>query len=131
MTQLNRRDFLKISYVAGGGLLISLYLSGCENPITSKPVLTTPPNLDGPDTLQPDIRVRISEDGTVTIIVHRSEMGQGVRTALPMLLAEELDADWSSVRIEQADANPAFGRQITAGSTSIAENYAQGWGCGA
>src|SRR5258708_17549224 len=63
--------------------------------------------------------VAIGEDGIVTIVVHRSEMGQGVRTGMPLILADELDADWSKVRVKQAPADEAkFGNQDTDGSRS-------------
>ncbi len=124
---LNRRAFLKVSYAAGAGLLISIYLPGCANEptptLTPTPTVTPLPRLEGPDTLKPAIFVKIGNDGTVTITVHRSEMGQGVRTALPMMLAEELDADWKSIRVEQADADYAYGDQLTGGSVSVQTSY--------
>ena len=58
-------------------------------------------------------------DGTVTIIAHRSEMGTGIRTALPMVAADELETDWTRVRVEQAIGNPQHGDQHTGGSKSI------------
>jgi isoquinoline 1-oxidoreductase beta subunit len=67
----------------------------------------------------PDVFLRIENNNIVTITVSRSEMGQGVRTALPMIVAEELDADWSMVRVEQALADDKYGRQNTFGSRSI------------
>jgi isoquinoline 1-oxidoreductase beta subunit len=63
--------------------------------------------------------VQVSTDGTVTLWASKSEMGQGVRTSLPMILAEELEADWRKVRVEQADAWPGFGDQETGGSSSV------------
>lgn len=68
------------------------------------------------------MHIRIDTEGVVTLIIHRSEMGQGVRTSLAMILAEELEADWSTVRIEQMDASKGV-NQITSGSGSILINY--------
>ena len=135
--RLTRRGFIKVSSAAGVGLLISIYLPGCSN--DQKPTPTLPAETDTPvpqplptstigptptpDTIQPSVFVKIGEDNSVTITVHRSEMGQGVRTALPMILAEELDADWQNVRVEQADADNAYGDQMTGGSVSISSSY--------
>jgi isoquinoline 1-oxidoreductase beta subunit len=67
----------------------------------------------------PLVFLSIAEDGTVTIVVHRSEMGQGVRTGMPLIVADELEADWSKVRIEQAPGNEEkYGNQDTDGSRS-------------
>jgi isoquinoline 1-oxidoreductase subunit beta len=65
----------------------------------------------------------IASDGTVTIVAHRSEMGCGSRTALPMVVADELDADWTQVRIEQAIGDPRYGDQDTDGSHSVRSNF--------
>ena len=89
-TSITRRDFLRAGAAAGAGLTIAVYLPSCT-PGAGKPV-TTP--------FKPNAWVRISTDGSVTLVVDRSEMGQGVYTALPMLLAEELDVPWESVRVE-------------------------------
>ncbi|HEU5100595.1 MAG TPA: molybdopterin cofactor-binding domain-containing protein [Roseiflexaceae bacterium] len=67
----------------------------------------------------PDVFLRIDNNNTVTVIVSRSEMGQGVRTSFPMIVAEELDADWSTVRVEQAATDDRYGRLNTFGSRSI------------
>ncbi|HEV8455918.1 MAG TPA: molybdopterin cofactor-binding domain-containing protein, partial [Gemmatimonadales bacterium] len=109
---MSRRDFLRASAVAGAGLTIAVYLPSCA-PGPGKPV-TTP--------FKPDAWIRMSTDGSVTLVIDRSEMGQGVLTALPMLLAEELDVPWEKVRIEQAPAgreyiNSDFGIQGTGGSS--------------
>src|SRR5690606_16550600 len=69
--------------------------------------------------LEPSVYLRIGADGIVTVIVHRSEMGQGVRTGLAMAIADELEADWSTVRLEQAIGHEKYGDQNTDGSTSI------------
>src|SRR5262245_55698321 len=64
--------------------------------------------------------VAIGEDGIVTVVVHRSEMGQGVRSGLPLIVADELEADWSRVRVKQAPGDePKFGNQNTDGSRSV------------
>ena len=110
MTQIlkiDRRDFLKIGATAGGGLLLAVYLP--EHPRS----LVGPP-------LQPNVFVRVDPSGVVSIWVGKADMGQGVRTSLPMIVADEMDADWDSVEIIQADAHPnKYGRQITVGSSSV------------
>ena len=64
--------------------------------------------------------VTLHEDGLVTIICHRSEMGQGIRTTMPMIIADEMEADWAKCRVQQADGNEKkYGSQNTDGSTSI------------
>ncbi|NDJ77302.1 MAG: xanthine dehydrogenase family protein molybdopterin-binding subunit, partial [Chloroflexi bacterium] len=71
----------------------------------------------------PNAYIRIAPDNTITLIVHRSEMGQGVATALPMILADELDADLDAVRTEQAPPDRVYGDQVTGGSQSISGSY--------
>ncbi len=115
---VSRREFLKAGAVAGAGLTIAIALPSCA-PGPDK-VVTTP--------LKPNAWIRVSSDGAVTLVVDRSEMGQGVYTALPMLLAEELDVPWTAVRVEQAGAgkeyyNSIFPSQVTGGSTSVASAW--------
>jgi len=116
--QVSRRDFLKAGAVAGAGLTLAVYLPGCSRDgAVAAAAVATP-------TFLPNAWLRIGPDGWVTVVVDRSEMGQGVDTALPMLVAEELDADWKRVRVEHAPpgkeyANPMFGIQGTGGSTSV------------
>lgn len=111
---LSRRDFLKVSAVAGGGVLIGIglpsYARGSAKSL-------------GSSALAPSVYVRIDPAGTVTVTAFRTEMGQGIRTGIAMIIAEELDADWASVRIEQADAGRAYGDQLTGGSVSISDHY--------
>ena len=108
ITKVDRREFLKLGAVAGGGLVLGVYLPEAR------------PTTRAAGPFQPNAFIRIDSDGAVTIWVGRVEMGQGVRTALPMIVAEELDADWTSVRVVQADAHPTkYGRQGTYGSTSV------------
>ena len=110
-----RRTFLKISALAGGGLLIGFHLPTLRQEVEAAPK-------SGEFT--PNAWIRIGADDSVTLQVASSEMGQGVMTAIPMLLADELECDWSKVRVEHAPArpeykNPIFGRQATGGSTAI------------
>lgn len=113
---LNRRQFLKSSLGAGTSLVLGVYLGGCQSSPSQVPESASPTISK---TFSPNVFLRIDSDNTVTIIVPRSEMGQGVRTSLPMIVAEELDADWSTLRVEQAIASEVYGPQFTGGSTSI------------
>jgi isoquinoline 1-oxidoreductase beta subunit len=81
-------------------------------------------NAEQPSTFSPNVYLAIDRTGEVTIIAHRSEMGQGVRTGLPMVVADELEADWSRVKIQQAPGDPRFGNQDTDGSRSTRHFYA-------
>ena len=105
MSPLSRREFVGAGIAAGAGLVIGFYL----------------PHGDGAhrESFSPNAYLRITPDNKVTIVVARSEMGQGIRTALPMILAEELEADWKQIEIEQAGASTLFGDQTTGGSASI------------
>lgn len=112
---MDRRAFLKAGAVAGGGLLLIVYA-----PEVGALGAGRGSNADDAGAFAPNAFVKLDPDGTITITVARSDMGQGVRTALPMVVADELDADWSNVRIVQADAHPdRFGRMMTVGSTSV------------
>jgi len=112
---VSRREFLRAGVVAGAGLTLAIHLPGCARPEAGGPVSTP---------FKPNAWIRVSTDGSVTIVVDRSEMGQGVLTSLPMLVADELDVAWDRIKLEQAPAgaeyyNPAFGIQGTGGSTSV------------
>jgi isoquinoline 1-oxidoreductase beta subunit len=127
-TYLNRRDFLKILGTTGASLLVGIYLSGCNQVETTEttvgtPVLTQPVTNLPVGTLQPNIYLKIDSDDTITVTAFRSEMGQGIRTAIAMILAEELDADWAKITIDQAPADSAYGNQVTGGSASISGSY--------
>jgi CO/xanthine dehydrogenase Mo-binding subunit len=106
-----RRDFLKVSLLAGSALAIGFRFDDEAEAA------------DAPARFQPNGWVRIEADGTVTLTVGKSEMGQGVRTSLPMILADELEADWSSIRIEQASPSTQFSRLGTGGSFSVAGSW--------
>ncbi|HSB27068.1 MAG TPA: xanthine dehydrogenase family protein molybdopterin-binding subunit [Pyrinomonadaceae bacterium] len=120
ISKLNRRSFIGLTTVATGGLLISLYL---DKPVTAQ----QPPQ---PKIYPPDAFVHIRRDGKIMITVNRLEFGQGVQTSLPMILADEMDADWSQVIAELAPAadvykDPLFGFQMVGGSGSIAHSFQQ------
>lgn len=113
---IDRRSFLRVSSLAGGGLLLGVAV----NPVV--PVLAG--EASAAEAFTPNAFIKITPDGIVTIVAKNPEVGQGVKTSLPMLVAEELDADWSSVRIEQADLDPqAYGPQNAGGSTSTPTNW--------
>lgn len=116
---LSRRSFLRVSATAAGGLVVSLYLD-------SWVIAQAPPT----KTYPPDAFVHIQPDGEIVIQVNRLEFGQGVQTSLPMVLADEMDADWSHVVPQLAPAadvykDPLFGIQMVGGSGSIAHSYQQ------
>lgn len=114
-TPMNRREFIRISTGAGAGLVLAVSFLDCGRPGS--------PGQGDPEVFAPNAWLKISKDGTVTITVAKSEMGQGVRTALPMIVAEELDADWSKVKIEQAVADGRYGGMGTGGSTSVRTSW--------
>ena len=113
---LSRRTFVKIGVVAGAGLTLGVsykVISGPDAPLSDA-------------TFAPNAFLRIDTDGSITVVVGRSEMGQGVATALPQLVAEELDVAWDQVSFEFAPAHPAYGKfgmQVTGGSTSVVQSW--------
>jgi isoquinoline 1-oxidoreductase subunit beta len=113
----SRRAFLRAGVAVGGGLLLNFSLPGA----TSRAAATAPGAL-GAASL--NAFVHLSNDGIVTIMSKNPEIGQGIKTMLPMLIAEELDVDWSSVRIEQALSDPArYGVQFAGGSRATPLNW--------
>jgi len=114
-TLFDRRSFLKSSAIAGGGVMIALHLDPVEL------LAQGPPPAGGFDPLA---FVKIAADGTVTIMSKNPEIGQGVKNMLPAIIADELDVDWSSVKIEQAAVDGAkFGAQFAGGSLSTPMNW--------
>ncbi len=113
--KLDRRAFLQVSAVAGGGLLIGLYA----------PDVAAQGRPGGPPgaSLAPNTYITINPDNTFTIIAKNPETGQGIKTALPQIIADELDVDWAQVKIQQADLDPKYGAQIEGGSRAIPSNY--------
>ena len=109
-----RRDFIKVCSLSAGGLFLAAYVPAAN--IFSKPG-------DDPTIFSPSAYIKIDSNGIVTVFVHRTEMGQGVQTSLPMIVAEELEVNWESIRIEQADADEKYGSQSTGGSWSIRRSF--------
>lgn len=125
----SRRDFVRIGAAAGGGLLMAVYLPGCapddgEEATSDVPSTHGTPSPEGG--FRPNAWVEIHPDNTATITVSKSEMGQGVRTTLALMVAEELDLDWDRVRVETAPADEGtYGSQGTGGSASVRTNWTQ------
>ena len=122
IVNLSRRDFLKNSALLGGGLLLGFSL-----PLNPSRLAAADSASSG---LSLNAFVRISPEDLVTIVVHKSEMGQGVYTSLPMLVAEELEVDWSKISVVPAPVHPAYnhsqwGVQGTGGSTSVSSSWDQ------
>jgi isoquinoline 1-oxidoreductase beta subunit len=116
-TGVNRRDFLRVTALAGGGFLLASYAEPLEalerlghTRIPADPALSA--------------YIRITPDGAVTITAKNPEIGQGIKTMLPMLIAEELDVDWARVTVEQGDFDPTkYQAQIAGGSTATPTNW--------
>ena len=116
----SRREFLRTSAAAGGAFVLGFYLPGAARAMSDES--------SGASGFAPNAFVRIGPDNVVTIVVGRSEMGQGVLTSLPQIVAEELDADWSKVRWQQSPASPEYNRpgtpiMITGGSYSVRSSW--------
>src|ERR1700726_388137 len=113
---MGRRSFLRVSAIAGGGVLLSVYLD--------PRLLGQAPQAPPPVNLTPNAFIRIAPDGIVTIIAKNPEIGQGIKTMLPLLIAEELDVEWKNVRLEQAPLDTAnFTNQWSGGSAATPNNW--------
>jgi isoquinoline 1-oxidoreductase beta subunit len=122
---LKRRVFLKTAVTVSGGLVIA-----CFMPVALRRAFAEATPAPVPKPVAPNAFIHIAPDNTVTILLKHSEMGQGVWTSIPMAVAEELECDWSKVRVEHAPAAPeyahtTFGMQMTGGSTSTWESFDQ------
>lgn len=112
---VSRRQFLKLVGLSGGGLALAFYM-GDSNLVEAQAV----------GQFEPNAFVQITNEGSIRIYSKGPEIGQGIKTAFGLIIAEELDADWQQVRVEQAPINPAvYGRQGAGGSTSIPSNWDQ------
>jgi isoquinoline 1-oxidoreductase beta subunit len=118
-TGVSRRDFLRVSALAGGGILLASYiepLAAFESLGARRAAGAADPSLNA--------YIRITPDGIVTITAKNPEVGQGIKTMLPMLIAEELDVDWKNVRVEQAPLDTVrFQAQVAGGSTATPTNW--------
>jgi len=114
MIRLDRRSFLKVTALGAGGVLIGLQMEPEAKAQRGGP--QAPPD--------PHVYIKVAPDGTVTIMAKNPEVGQGIKTMLPMLIAEELDVDWSSVKIEQTDFDDTkYAGQVAGGSTGTPNNW--------
>ena len=118
---LSRRDFLKAGACATGGLVIAFVVPGAQRFARAQPAVAG-------TTFAPNAFLRVGSDDSVTVLLAHAEMGQGIWTTLPMLIAEELDSDWSKIKVEHAPAAPAyahtaFGMQMTGGSSSTRSEF--------
>jgi isoquinoline 1-oxidoreductase subunit beta len=112
-SEISRRTFVVTTGIAGAGLLLGARVSDREGPRAAEP---------NGAAFAPNAWIRLDENGDVTILVHKSEMGQGVWTALPMIVAEEMDADWRRVRAERAPTLPDY-QTATGGSSSVRSSW--------
>lgn len=117
-TQINRRSFLKVSTAAGGGMMLGFsWLASCSAPGET---VKAPPK----EWFDINAYIKIGDNGTITLYSPNPEIGQNVKTSMPVIVAEELDVDWKDVVVEQADLNLIkYSRQLAGGSQSIR----QGW----
>src|SRR4051794_36102426 len=111
---LKRREFLSLTALAGGGMLLGFRLSPASADAAGM----------APAAFSPNAFIRITKDGIITVTAKNPEVGQGVKTALPMIVADELDVDWKDVHVEQAMLDEArYGGQWAGGSMSTPENW--------
>jgi isoquinoline 1-oxidoreductase beta subunit len=114
---VGRREFIKAGALLGGGLMVGTYLRFGPDSAFAEEAPAAAADF------APNLFLSIAPSGLVTIIAPNSEMGQGIKTGLPMIVAEELDVAWNQVTIVQGDLNPAYGRQMSVGSGSTVGNY--------
>ena len=117
--KISRREFMKRTGQAGGGLVFALtFGTACQS--EQKAV---GPAAKATASVAPNVYVNIRNDGIVEIYCHRSEMGQGIRTSLPQVIADEMEADWDKIELIQAIGHEKYGDQNTDGSTSIRRHF--------
>ena len=103
--QLDRRSFLQVTALAGGGVVIGMYVPGARPAGRRAGAVTVVARAQY-------AYITVHPDNTFTIIAKNPETGQGIRTALPQIIADEFDVDWTQVTIQQADLDPKYGPQI-------------------
>jgi isoquinoline 1-oxidoreductase beta subunit len=119
LRKISRREFMKRTGQAGGGLVFALsFASACQPEEQA-----VGPAAKASASVAPNVYVNMRNDGIVEIYCHRSEMGQGIRTSLPQVIADELEADWDKIKVIQAIGHEKYGDQSTDGSTSIRQHF--------
>ena len=119
LRKISRREFMKRTGQASGGLVFALTFASACQPDEA----TVGPAAKATASVAPNVYVNIRNDGIVEIYCHRSEMGQGIRTSLPQIIADELEADWGKIKVIQAIGHEKYGDQNTDGSTSIRNHF--------
>lgn len=118
--RIGRRRFIAVSSAAATGMTLGLVSASSRK---GQQVVAVPSSLGADGSFRPNPFIRISPRGVVTLVAKQMEVGQGVKTALPMVLAEELEVDWEQVVVEQADFDPALGPQFSGASSSVRSHY--------
>jgi isoquinoline 1-oxidoreductase beta subunit len=114
--RVDRRSFIRVTAIAGGGIMLGTYLDS----LGAAEAFAQAPTAD----FTPNAYIRITPDGIVTIVAKNPEIGQGIKTMLPMLIAEELDVDWKNVRVQQGDLDTQrYPNQFAGGSTGTPMNW--------
>src|SRR5690349_11780865 len=115
--RVDRRDFIRAGAVAAGALVLGFHISPRRR--GGRSVID-----DAANSWAPNAWLRIGRDGVVTIFVEKPELGQGSRTYTAVMVAEELEADWQSIRVEQAPTIPSvYGGLRTAGSSGVSSSF--------
>ena len=126
VANVSRRGFLKTSVLAGGSTFVLGFFTGCEPAQGRYADAKVPAQGTMDDSVfQPNLLVGINDAGDVFVVCTRSEMGQGIRTGMPPVIADELEADWNRVHVVQADGDPKYGDQNTDGSRSVRNHFTE------